>query len=213
MLARERCTGDPARRTGNEYLYQELARQNVEELQAAGASRILTSCPHCLKALGDDYREFGFHAEVTHAAVFVAALTADIRLGAAGTVAFHDPCYLARYAGHSAEPRGLLQRVGATLREPRLHGARGLCCGAGGGLLFEEHEAGKRISLERYEQLQATGAATIITSCPFCAIMLKSAQASANAETPVVDLMTYVQERVKTAAPSGGDRVPSPASP
>lgn len=213
VLAKERCTGDPARRTGNEYLYQELARQNIEEFQAAGVSRILTSCPHCLKALGSDYRELGFRAEVTHAAVLVAGLAADMRLAPAGAVAFHDPCYLARYAGHSGEPRRLLQGAGAVLQEPPHHGARGFCCGAGGGLLFEEHESGKRISLERYEQLQATGAATIVTSCPFCTIMLKSAQASAGADVPVVDLMIYLHERLKTAAPSGGDGVPSPARP
>ncbi|MBE3073081.1 MAG: (Fe-S)-binding protein, partial [Acidobacteria bacterium] len=213
VLARERCTGDPARRTGNEYLYQELGRQNVEDFNAAGVRRILTACPHCLKTLGDDYREFGFRADVTHAAVTVASLMGDVRLDGAGTVALHDPCYLARYAGCTAEPRDLLRRVGATLAEPDRHGARGFCCGAGGGLLFEEHEAGKRISQERLEQLQATGASTIITNCPFCAIMLKGAQASANTGAPIVDLMTYVDERMKAASMPGGvpTRPPAPS--
>ena len=213
VLAKERCTGDPARRTGNEYLYQELGRQNVEEFRAAGVRRILTACPHCLKTIGDDYREFGLHAEVAHAAVFVADLTRGVRLEAAGDVAYHDPCYLARYAGQTARPRELLQRLGATLKEPVLHGARGFCCGAGGGLLFEEHEGGKRISQDRLEQLLATGAPTIITACPFCAIMLKGAQASVNSEAPIVDVMTYVHERLRDApAPGGAAERPFPHS-
>ena len=117
VLAKERCTGDLAKRTGNEYLFQELARQNIEALDSAGARRILTGCPHCLKTLGDDYRAFGFEAEVVHAAVFVAGLfDGGPRPSAPGegtAVTFHDPCYLGRYGGHEREPRLLLRRFGA----------------------------------------------------------------------------------------------------
>lgn len=214
VLVRERCTGDPAKRTGNEYMFQELARQNIENLQAAGAQKIVTSCPHCVKALGDDYRSFGFEAEVRHSSVLVAELTTDIRLENGGTVTYHDPCYLARYGGHDREPRDLLGRVGAEVKEPVRNRKNPFCCGAGGGLLFEEHEEGKRISQERFEQLQATGAGTVVVACPFCSIMLKSAQASANAAVELVDLMTFVDGRLKSALrredQQGGSSRPMP---
>jgi Fe-S oxidoreductase len=211
VLAKERCTGDPAKRTGNEYLFQELATANIEEFRAASATKILTACPHCVKTIGEDYRHFGFEVEVTHSAVLLERITADVRLPATDDVTLHDACYLARYAGHVDEPRAVLGRVGASVREVVRNRENPFCCGAGGGLLFEEHEEGKRISQERFEQLQATGAGTIITACPFCSIMLKGAQASANATTQVVDLMTYVDGRLKAVAqrPPGGTDAPS----
>jgi Fe-S oxidoreductase len=230
VLAKERCTGDVARRTGNEYLFQTLATANIAEFEAAGVRKILTACPHCLMTLGDDYRRFGFQAEVQHSAVFVSGLlskSGSERFVAAENrsdpnfapgsheVALHDPCYLARYAGHVGEPRDLLARVGAVIREPERAGRNPFCCGAGGGLLFEEHEEGTRISQQRFDQLQATGAGTIVTACPFCAIMLKSAQASANATTEVVDLMTFVDGRIQSAsadAPPAGAQ-PAPGQP
>jgi Fe-S oxidoreductase len=211
VLAKERCTGDPAKRTGNEYMFQELATANIADFRAAGVKKILTACPHCLKTLGDDYRAFGFEAEVEHSAVLVSRMlqTGPERPSAARgrsdavpavDVVLHDPCYLARYAGHTAEPRALLERAGAVVKEPVRSGDNPFCCGAGGGLLFEEHEEGTRISQQRFEQLQATGAPTIVTACPFCSIMLKGAQASANATTEVVDLMAFVDGRMKSAA-------------
>jgi Fe-S oxidoreductase len=209
VLGKERCTGDPAKRTGNEYLFQELAAANVEDFRRAGVKRILTACPHCVKTIDHDYRPFGFDGAVTHAARFVASLVEAAARRDGTVVTFHDPCYLGRYAGDTEGPRELLRRAGATIREPALARPRGFCCGAGGGLLFEEHEPGKRISQERFEQLQATGAATIITGCPFCAIMLKGAQASANAETRVVDIMSFVGDRLEVTA----GRPSSPATP
>lgn len=196
VLEKERCTGDPAKRTGNEYVYQELANANIEEFRAAGVKKILTSCPHCVKTLGPDYRLLGFEAEVVHSSVLLSRLLPD-RLPASDTVVLHDPCYLARYAGHVDEPRDLLRRVGATVREPERNRRNPFCCGAGGGLLFEEREEGQRISQTRFEQLQATGAPTIVTACPFCSIMLKGAQASSNATTQVVDITSYVEGRLK----------------
>ncbi|MFB3854292.1 MAG: heterodisulfide reductase-related iron-sulfur binding cluster [Vicinamibacterales bacterium] len=197
VLEKERCTGDPAKRTGNEYLFQELAGQNVEELRSAGVKRIITSCPHCLKTLGGDYRGFGFEAEVVHSAVLVSSLTAGMKLQVREKVTYHDPCYLSRYAGRVNEPRDLLTRFGADVRDPIRARANPFCCGAGGGLLFEEHEEGKRISQERLEQLAATGAPTVVTACPFCSIMLKGAQASAGSPTEFIDLMTFVDRRME----------------
>jgi len=201
VLAKERCTGDVAKRTGNEYLFQELAQANIQEFTAAGVRKIVTGCPHCLRTIGVDYQAFGFRAEVVHASVLVAALTADVALPYSGTVTFHDPCYLGRYAGHVDEPRDLLRRFGASVAEPVRTGDNPFCCGAGGGLLFEEHEEGKRISQERLDQLQATGATTVVTACPFCSIMLKGAEASGQAPTEFVDVLTFVEGRLKSLRP------------
>jgi Fe-S oxidoreductase len=213
VLAKERCTGDIAKRTGNEYMFQELAAQNIEEFRTNHVQKIVTSCPHCLKTLGHDYRALGFDAEVVHSSVLVAELTGDMQLPATEAVTLHDPCYLGRYAGLHEEPRRLLERAGASVIEPVRNRDNPFCCGAGGGLLFEEHEPGKRISQERFEQLQATGAGTVVVACPFCSIMLKGAAASANAPTQLVDLITYVDGRLKAVGgpagmPSGAQAVP-----
>jgi Fe-S oxidoreductase len=208
VLSKERCTGDPAKRTGNEYMYQELATANIEELKAASPKTILTSCPHCVKTIGDDYRKFGYSVNVVHSAVFIEELTRSDRaqapLDGGETVTYHDPCYLARYGGKADEPRALLSRFGADVREPVRNRENPYCCGAGGGLLFadKEQEPGARISDVRFTQLRDTGAATVVTACPFCAIMLKGAQASAS-DAPVqfVDLMTFVNGRLEKRPP------------
>jgi len=204
VLAKERCTGDVAKRTGNEYMFQELAGQNIEDFKAAGVRKIITSCPHCLKTIGHDYRMMGFECDIVHSSVLVAELLRDVQLPANGRVTYHDPCYLGRYAGRHEEPRQLLARVGAEVVEPVRNRENPFCCGAGGGLLFEEHEPGKRISQERFEQLQATGAGTVVMACPFCSIMLKGAQASANAQVEMVDLLTFVDGRLKATVPGAG---------
>ena len=201
VLAKEKCTGDPAKRTGNEYIFQELAHANIEELRAAGPKTILTSCPHCVKAIGHDYRKLGYDVEIVHTSVFVEELTREaVRSAPASreSVTFHDPCYLGRYAGTVDEPRALLTRFGADIKEPERNRENPYCCGAGGGLLFadKEEEPGTRISDVRFRQLQATGASTVVTACPFCSIMLKGAQASAQSDTQFVDLMTFVKERL-----------------
>jgi Fe-S oxidoreductase len=201
VLSKERCTGDAAKRTGNEYMFQELATANIADLKAAGPKTILTSCPHCVKTIGNDYRKFGYEVEIVHSAVYVEELTRDLRASAAAdAVTFHDPCYLGRYAGTVDEPRALLERFGADISEPERNRDNPYCCGAGGGLLFadKEEEPGSRISDVRLKQLQATGAGTVVTACPFCSIMLKGAQTSAPdaASLQFVDLMTYVNGRL-----------------
>jgi Fe-S oxidoreductase len=199
VLAKERCNGDPAKRTGNEYMFQELANANIADLKAAGPKTIVTSCPHCVKTIGDDYRKFGYEVAIVHSSVFVEELTRDLRSGGRGEkVTFHDPCYLGRYAGKVDEPRALLTRFGAAISEPVRNRDNPYCCGAGGGLLFadKEEEPGSRISDVRFQQLRDTGADTVVTACPFCSIMLKGAQASAQADTQFVDLMTFVKDRL-----------------
>ena len=204
VLSKERCNGDPAKRTGNEYMYQELANANIEDLKAARPKKILTSCPHCVKTIGDDYRKFGYEVEIVHSSVFVEELTRDIRGAASdgGTFTYHDPCYLGRYGGKVDEPRELLARFGAQVSEPVRNRDNPYCCGAGGGLLFadKEEEPGSRISDVRFKQLRETGAATVVTACPFCSIMLKGAQSSApgaGGDVQFVDLMTFVRGRLE----------------
>jgi Fe-S oxidoreductase len=203
VLSKERCSGDPAKRTGNEYLFQELAKGNIEELKAAGPKTIVTSCPHCVKTLGDDYRRFGYEVDIVHSAVYLDELLREVS-GTAGTtseVTFHDPCYLGRYSRTVEEPRRLLTRFGGDIREPERNRENPFCCGAGGGLLFadKEEEPGSRISDVRFKQLRETGAGTVVTACPFCSIMLKGAQASggtASSEMTFVDLTTFVKDRM-----------------
>ncbi len=205
VLSKERCTGDPAKRTGNEYMYQELAGQNIEDLKAAGVKKIVASCPHCVKTIGHDYRMLGYEVEIVHSAQLIEELTRHMRLADTSTeaVTYHDPCYLGRYGQIHDEPRALLTRFGAEVKEPVRNRDNPFCCGAGGGLLFEEHEAGKRISQERFEQLQATGAGTVVMACPFCSIMLKGAKSSANADVQMTDLMSWVDGRIKGAGGAG----------
>jgi Fe-S oxidoreductase len=206
VLSKEKCNGDPAKRTGNEYMFQELANANIADLKTSGTKKILTSCPHCVKTIGDDYRRFGYEVEIVHSAVFVDELLRDRPVVAttAERVVFHDPCYLGRYAGKVDEPRRLLASHGADIAEPERNRENPFCCGAGGGLLFadKEEEPGSRISDVRLAQLRATRADTVVTACPFCSIMLKGAHASAGAEggdVRFVDLMTYVNERSSRA--------------
>ena len=205
VLPKERCTGDPAKRTGNEYMFQELAAANISDLRAAGPTQIVTSCPHCVKTIGSDYRRFGYEVDVVHSAVFVEALTRGLRSETRHeSVTFHDPCYLARYGGKVDEPRALLSRFGGDISEPVRNRENPYCCGAGGGLLFadKEEEPGSRISDVRFKQLGDTGAGTVVTACPFCSIMLKGAQASAQgpaSDIEFVDLMTFVNGRLTRA--------------
>jgi len=224
VLGKERCTGDAAKRTGNEYLYQELATQNIEDLKTAGPKTILASCPHCVKTIGEDYRKFGYEVTIEHSAVFVERLTRAERssAGAPDRLTYHDPCYLGRYGKTVDEPRALLTRFGGQVQEPERNRDNPYCCGAGGGLLFadKEEEPGSRISDVRFAQLQKTGAGTVVTACPFCSIMLKGAQSSAPAgqgagDIQFVDLMTFVNGRL-TRRPSPADpssAAPSPTDP
>ncbi len=202
VLSKERCNGDPAKRTGNEYMYQELATGNIEDLKAAGVKKIITSCPHCVKTIGSDYTKFGYQVEILHTSVFVEELLRTDGAGTKEKVTYHDPCYLGRYAKTVDEPRALLTRFGAEIAEPERNRENPYCCGAGGGLLFadKEEEPGSRISDVRFQQLQATGANTIVTACPFCSIMLKGAQATVQSDTQFVDLMTYVNGKLQARA-------------
>ncbi|KZB86908.1 (Fe-S)-binding protein [Amycolatopsis regifaucium] len=179
----ESCTGDPARRSGNEFLFQMLAQQTVETLNAVfegrepGTRKIVTTCPHCLNTLGREYPQLDGHYEVLHHTQLLNRLVRAGKLTPvkpvdAGPVTYHDPCYLGRHNKVYEPPRELVGATGATLSEMPRHGDRSLCCGAGGARMWMEEQIGKRINLERVDEALGTDAETIVTGCPFCRVML-----------------------------------------
>ena len=176
----EHCTGDPARRMGNEYLFQTLAQQNIETLKSHGVRKIVTTCPHCMNSLKNEYAPFGADFEVLHHSELLARLVAEGRVAGAQsvdqTVTYHDPCYLGRYNGIFDEPREALAAVpGATMVELPRHREQSFCCGAGGGRMWMEEPSEKRVSNLRAREALGTGADVLSVSCPFCMTMLDEA--------------------------------------
>ena len=208
----EACTGDPARRMGNEYVFQMLAMRNVETLAKYGPPAIVTACPHCFNTLSNEYGAFGGRYAVTHHAAYLAGLLAEGRLAtlapdgpATRSVTFHDSCYLARYNGVVSAPREVLGAVaGIQLREMDRHGRQTACCGAGGGRMWMEETRGTRINEERSRQALATGAGTLATSCPFCMTMLRDGLASAapaGADGPAITTLDIAEILAQAAVP------------
>lgn len=178
----ERCTGDAARRAGNEYLFQAMAQANIETLDGYGAKTIVTACPHCYNTLKHEYPDFGGRYDVHHHADFLAGLVREGRITPRETVharvVYHDSCYLGRYNGIYDSPREVLASIpGVELVEAVASRDRGMCCGAGGAQMFKEEEPGaERINSVRLGQLRETGADMICTACPFCLSMLTAAR-------------------------------------
>ena len=200
---RESCTGDPARRMGDEFTFQEQARRNVATLGEAGVTRIVTSCPHCFNTLGSEYTDFGGTYEVVHHTELLAELLADGRLEAPeGTdaITYHDSCYLARHNDVVAAPRAIVSRIGRPLEMAR-HGKRTFCCGAGGAHMWME-ERGSAINEERAREAAATGAETLAVACPFCTMMLDDGVRQTGSGLRVADVAVLLAEAV---VPASGD--------
>ena len=202
---REACTGDPARRMGNEYVFQAYAEQNVETLNDAGVTKIVTGCPHCFNTLGNEYPDFGGDYEVVHHSELLARLVADGRLKPQRdqglNITYHDSCYLARHNDVLAPPRELVAAVGEPIEMER-SGKRTFCCGAGGAHMWMEERA-KPINENRVREAAGTGAQTLAVACPFCTVMLDDGVQSAGAQMRVVDVATLLDEATGGADPDG----------
>jgi Fe-S oxidoreductase len=176
VLKKERCTGDSARRLGNDLAFQQLAEANIETLRGAGVKRLLSICPHCVRTIKEDWQELGAAFEIEHHSVFLARHLDALpkQSGAGAQIVYHDPCYLGRYQDVYDEPRDVIGRYGAVV-EPGRARERSFCCGAGGGLTFLGEEKGQRVSHTRAVDLMATGAAVVGVACPFCNSMFRDA--------------------------------------
>jgi Fe-S oxidoreductase len=209
---REYCTGDPARRMGNEFLFQELAKQNIETLDGSGVRKIVANCPHCFNTLANEYPDLGGKYEVLHHTQLFARLVEQGRLSPTedvdASLTYHDPCYLGRHNQIYDAPRKVFEAIPGlkTVEMPR-HAERGLCCGAGGARMWMEERIGKRINMERTEEAIATGAEQMGVACPYCLIMLDDGAKAKGGTIQVFDIAQVVGRSVGTEKP----RVEEPA--
>lgn len=197
----EKCTGDPARRLGNEFLAQTFIQQNAETLKKYNVKKVVTACPHCMHTLKNEYGKFGIDLEVTHHSEFIDKLIEDKKLIPSKeikeTVTYHDSCYLGRYNNVYESPRSSLKNIpGLSITEMQRSKDKGFCCGAGGGRMFLEETEGKRVNIERTEEALKTGAKTIATACPFCMTMLTDGVKAKekSEEVKVKDIAELIQE-------------------
>ncbi len=206
----ENCTGDPARRSGNEYIFQMLAMQNIETLDGMGVRKIITQCPHCFNTLKNEYPQLGGRYEVVHHSQFLEELIDTGRLDLSGArlderVVYHDSCYLGRHNDVYLAPRNVIGRLaGIEVVEAERSGTKGMCCGAGGARMWMEEHIGKQVNVERSQELIATGASRIATACPFCYVMIDDgvkAQGVEDDEIKVGDLAMHVLEAIENAEP------------
>ncbi len=183
VLRKEKCTGDPVRRLGNDLLFQQLAEENLATLAQNNVRKLISICPHCVRTIQEDWREFGAPPQIEHHSEFLARHLHRLPTSQNHQkIAFHDPCYLGRYQNVYKEPRAVAALAGKVVEAERNH-ERSFCCGAGGGLAFLGEETGQRVSHVRAAELTATGAGMIAAACPFCNSMLHDAL-SATSETP-----------------------------
>ena len=202
----ENCTGDSARRTGNEYIFQLLAMQNIETLDAMGAKKIITQCPHCFNTLANEYPQLGGHYDVIHHSEFLEQLIEDGDLdmtnaSLAERIVYHDACYLGRHNDVYLAPRKVIGSLGGVqVLEAERNGTKAMCCGAGGGRFWMEETVGKDVNVERSQQLLATGADRIATACPFCYVMIDDGvkgQGVDEDEVKVADIAIHMIEALE----------------
>ena len=208
VLKKEKCTGDAARRLGNDLAFQELAEFNINQLNAAKARKLISICPHCVRTIAEDWKEFGAVFEIEHHSIFLARYNSALPAAPAGeTLVYHDPCYLGRHQGIYEQPRTVVASSGQLVEPPRSR-ERGFCCGAGGGLTFLGEEKGTRISHNRATELVATGADSVVTACPFCNSMLRDALSAVHPQgpLPLLDIAQLAAARLPDARTATPDR-------
>jgi Fe-S oxidoreductase len=209
----ETCTGDPARRIGNEFVFSMLAQQNIETLNEAAPRTVVASCPHCFNTISREYPQLGGNYEVIHHTQLLARLVDEGKIKPATAVeekiTYHDPCFLGRHNKVFTPPRAIIDAVpGTTAEEMHRCKNRGFCCGAGGARMWMEERIGKRINTERIEEALALEPDTISTACPYCLVMLGDAVAAkkSSGDAPdtleVVDVAQLLARSVRTAAPA-----------
>ena len=212
--AGESCTGDPARRLGNEYLYQMQAQQNIATLDGAGVRKVIVSCPHCFNTIGREYPALGGNYEVVHHSQLLADLVSSGRIKPSRAVdrkvTYHDPCYLGRHNRVFDEPRAVLDAVpGVQSIEMHRCRERGFCCGAGGSRMWMEERIGRRINLERTDEALSTGADVVGTACPYCMIMLddavkeRQASGTTSEDVKVLDVAQILEQSLEEAEEPG----------
>jgi Fe-S oxidoreductase len=193
VLKKEKCNGDPARRLGNDLLFTTLAEENLETISQSKVVKLLSICPHCVRTMSVDWREAGRTVQIEHHSELLDRYKTRLPVSSErGKAVYHDPCYLGRYRGVYDQPRAVLAQSVDVVEAPR-HRERSFCCGAGGGQMFLGEEKGKRINIERAEELIATGAETVAAACPFCASMFRDALKTVSAAPPqLLDIVQIV---------------------
>jgi Fe-S oxidoreductase/nitrate reductase gamma subunit len=199
--SKELCTGDPARRTGNEYVFQGLALQNIATLNDLGVATIVTQCPHCFNTLANEYPQFGGDYRVMHHSELLSRLVEEGKLVPDDTgerIVFHDPCYLGRHNDVFVAPRTIVDAAGVRV-EMKRNGTNSFCCGAGGGKFWFEEHTGKKVNIERTEEAVATGASVVATGCPFCYVMMDDGVKEIGADESVIvqDISMLLDSRVR----------------
>ncbi len=208
--ARELCNGDPARRSGNEFVFQQLALQNIEIFTEIGVKKVITQCAHCFNTIGNEYPQFGGEYEVVHHSQLLAELLNQNRIskptkpdGEPKKIVYHDPCYLGRYNDVYLAPREVVGGAGNEVVEMERHGTRSFCCGAGGGRFWMEERVGKKVNIERAEEALATDADEIAVACPFCLVMLDDGvKELGRDDVPVRDIAMILADGLDTATDS-----------
>jgi Fe-S oxidoreductase len=205
---RETCSGDPARRSGNEFLYQILARENIETLQETfgtrGVKKVVVTCPHCFTTIGRDYKQQGFELQMVHHTQLLNQLVKDGKLKPVSKsekkLTYHDPCYLGRHNQIYQPPRELLESAGIEVTEMPRNQERSFCCGAGGGRMWMEEKIGTRINLNRVDEAIATGAQEVAVGCPFCRVMVSDGMVARESSVEVLDVAQALLRSVKPQA-------------